>query len=69
MPMKTAVDHGGGLVENNYCRYCTDERGRLKSRVEVRNGMTNFYMNLGKSRRDAEAAVEEAMAKMPAWKR
>ncbi len=69
MPMKTAEEHGGGDINNLYCRYCTDAEGKLKSREEVREGMIQFYVkSQGKPREEAEKFVDEQMRKMPAWK-
>lgn len=68
--MKTVEEHGGGDVNNPYCKYCTDAEGKLKSRKEVREGMIQFYMNSqGKPRGETEKFVDEKMRKMPAWKR
>ena len=69
MPMGEAKDHGGGDVGNPYCVHCTDEAGKLKSRVEIREGMINLYMSrMGKPREEAEKFVDEQMNKLPAWK-
>jgi hypothetical protein len=69
MPMTEPEMYGGGDVENTCCCYCCDEAGNLKSREDVREGMTNFYMrHQGKSREEAEKFVDETMARMPAWK-
>ena len=29
--------------EENYCRYCTDEKGNLKSREEVQMGLAEWF--------------------------
>ena len=69
MPMKTTEEHGGGDINNPYCKYCTDAEGKLKSMEEVREGMIQFYMkSQGKSREEAEKFVDAHMCKMPAWK-
>lgn len=68
MPMETPEMHGGGVKENPYCIYCTDAQGRLKSRVEVREGMIQFFVDtVGQSRQEAEQAVDATMGEMPAW--
>lgn len=68
MPMATIDDHGGGRVDNLYCRHCTDQAGNLKPKEEVREGMINFYMqSMGKTREEAETAVDSHMAQMSAW--
>jgi hypothetical protein len=69
MPMTEPEMHGGGDVENHCCCYCCDEAGNLKPREEVRQGMVNFFeREEGKSREEAEAFVDEHMARMPAWR-
>lgn len=69
MPMRQTEDFGGGNPENHYCRYCCDESGQLKSYEQVFAGMTQFVIQTqGMAREQAELAVKESMAKMPAWK-
>jgi hypothetical protein len=69
MPMETAEMHGGGVEDNPYCVYCTDARGDLKPKADVREGMIQFYMDtMGKSRTEAQRVVDATMAEMPAWK-
>ena len=69
MSMPEAKEHGGGDVSNPYCLYCTDETGKLKSRVETRERMINLYMSrMGKPTEEAEKFVEEQMKKLPAGK-
>jgi hypothetical protein len=69
MPMREAKDHGGGDWSNPYCVHCTDETGKLKSREQVREGMTRLYMRrMGKPREEAQKFVDQQMKKLPAWK-
>ncbi len=69
MPMEKKEDFGAQNEENSYCAHCTDEKGVLKNREDVRAGMIAFYMKMNNSGRDeAERFVDEHMAKMPAWK-
>ncbi len=68
MPMKEASEHGGGEINNPYCKYCTTVDGKLKSREEVREVMIGLYVSKGKTREEAEKVVDEHMARMPAWK-
>ena len=70
MPMKTAKMHGGGKKSNPYCIYCTDVKGKLKTRVQVKAGMTIFFMKYKKmEKKEAEKFAEAYMRRMPAWKR
>jgi hypothetical protein len=69
MPMREAKDHGGGDWSNPYCVHCTDQTGVLKSREQVREGMTLLYMSrMGKPREEAQKFVDRQMKKLPAWK-
>jgi hypothetical protein len=69
MPMEDISQHGGKDINNPYCVYCTDKKGKLKSREEVRAGMVVFFMKSANKTRDkAEKYVDEHMKKMPAWK-
>ncbi len=68
MPMSQDSDHGGGRPDNIYCAHCTDSSGNLKSREEIREGMIGFYQqSIGKTREEAEIAVDAHMAQMPTW--
>ena len=44
MPLKSAEDFGGGKLDNDYCVYCTNTDGNLKSRDQIFEGMKNFIM-------------------------
>lgn len=69
MPMRNPEDFGGNDVNNKYCKYCTNDKGELKSYEDVFNGMVNFVVQTqGIDRTQAELAAKEGLAKMPAWK-
>jgi hypothetical protein len=69
MPMHKPSEHGGGFEQNPYCIFCTDEDGNLKSYKEIFGGMVeNFFIPQGLSKKEAEAAAQDLMSKMPAWK-
>jgi lactoylglutathione lyase len=69
MPIKNEKMRGGGIADNPYCVFCCDDKGELKSRIEVREGMVRHYINnRGKSRTESEKAVDELMKWLPAWK-
>ena len=69
MPMKTDNMHGGGNPKNVYCIYCTDNKGKLKSRAAVKAGMIAFFMKSKKmDKKAATKFVNAYMKKMPAWK-
>jgi len=67
--MAQDLDHGGGRLENPYCKYCTDPAGNLKTKEEVREGMINFQMQQspGKTREEVEKEVDAHMSQMPTW--
>ena len=53
----------------NYCKYCTDENGNLKSREEIQKGIANWFKSWQPSLTH-EKAVKRAvyfMKAMPAW--
>jgi hypothetical protein len=69
MPMENVEQHGGGNPLNNYCSYCTDELGNLKSYDEVLQGMTNYMITAMKLEyKTAQEMAKDEMIKHPAWK-
>jgi hypothetical protein len=69
MPLEKPEDHGAGDPENKYCKYCTDKKGKLKSRDDVREGWIEFVVrSQGKPREQAEKEVDAAMDELPAWR-
>ena len=62
------MDQFKGTAEN-YCKYCTDESGALKSREEIRQGCANWLKSWSPDL-DDETALERAehyMKSMPEW--
>jgi hypothetical protein len=59
--------HGG--VSDRYCRFCSDESGRLKQRQDVEDLLSLWIGNWDKRLEPAEARERAAvyMEKMPAW--
>jgi hypothetical protein len=53
----------------DYCRYCTDEKGTLKSRVEIQRGVAEWFKSWQPNLDDekALARAESYMKAMPAW--
>lgn len=67
--MDKPEDHGGGDVNNPFCKYCTDEQGNLMPREQVRAKMIQFYIQKqGKTQEEAEKLTDQLMGTMPAWK-
>ena len=57
-----------GAAED-YCKYCTDEEGRLKSRDQIKEGVIQ-WLKAWQPRLDDETArkrAEHYMKSMPAW--
>jgi hypothetical protein len=69
-PMMSAKEHGGGRLENPYCRFCTDKSGQLLPYEQVHRAMTEErFMKVNRMpRAGAEEAAHRALAQMPAWK-
>lgn len=53
----------------DYCKYCTDEEGQLKSREEIQRGIAQYLMSWQPNLDDQTAMVraEHFMKAMPAW--
>jgi hypothetical protein len=59
----------GQEIKGDYCQYCTDEKGNLKSKEEVRKGIAGWlqsWSNEGDSVNYMKRA-ENYMNAMPAW--
>ncbi|NWF95982.1 MAG: hypothetical protein HXY34_07535 [Candidatus Thorarchaeota archaeon] len=67
--MTKPEEFGGHKMGNPTCVYCSNEDGSLKPRSIVREEMISYWMDREKiPRSDAEKAVDNYMATMPAWK-
>ncbi|MBN2226405.1 MAG: hypothetical protein JW763_03480 [candidate division Zixibacteria bacterium] len=53
----------------NYCKYCTDDQGRLKPREVVRQGVAEWFKGWQPNLDDttALARADHFMRAMPAW--
>ncbi len=56
-------------VADDYCRYCADEKGSLKSREEVKNAITGWFMEWQPevTAKVAQQRAEHYLQSMPAW--
>lgn len=56
-------------VVADYCKYCTDDKGNLKSRPEVQRGVAEWFKMWQPGIDDAKAMhrAEFYMKSMPAW--
>jgi len=69
MPMNKPEDHAVGDVSKDYCVHCARPDGTMVSREEARVGLTAFMVRTqGIDESAAMGAVDEMMAKLPAWK-
>jgi len=68
MLMRRCQDFGGGDFRNQYCVYCTDAAGKLKSREEVKAVMTRFMLKQGICKEESERRAEQMMREAPAWR-
>ncbi len=61
-------EHNKG-PSDRYCRWCSDAEGNLKTAEEVREVLTNWFMNWqsGITRDEAGRRVRHYMLAMPAW--
>jgi hypothetical protein len=53
----------------NYCKYCTDENGNLKSKEEIQQGVAQWF-KIWQPNIDDKKALDRAknyMKAMPAW--
>lgn len=69
MPMSKPEDHAMSDASKDYCLHCARPDGTMASREEARWGLVAFMVKTqGIDEAAAGAAVEELMAKLPAWK-
>jgi len=67
----------GGPLDNpdfkgpseNYCKYCTDEKGKLKSREEIKQGVAQWFLSWQPDldKKTALIRAEHYIKAMPAW--
>ncbi|GBD85786.1 putative zinc ribbon domain protein [bacterium BMS3Abin02] len=69
MPMSKPEDHAAGDPTKDYCLHCARPDGTMRSRQETREGWTAFMVKTqGIDETAARQAVEEMMARLPAWR-
>ncbi len=53
----------------DYCSYCTDDQGNLKTREEIVEGVARWFMSWqrGVDQATAAARAERYVRAMPAW--
>jgi len=68
MTMQKYTDFGGGDMNNIYCSFCTDRKGNLKSREEVKAQIVKMYEKQGICPEEADRRAEMNMRDAPAWR-
>ncbi len=69
MPMKNKEDHALSDETKDYCKYCADENGNLRSYDEVLENWSNFIVKSEDiSKEEAVRQVKKQMEKLSAWK-
>lgn len=69
MPMKKIEDFGGKNPQNKYCKFCTDEKGNLKSFQEKVEDFKRFLIKTQDlSENQAFKMAKESLKQFPAWK-
>jgi hypothetical protein len=69
MDMTESKDFANSDESKDYCSYCADEKGNLRSYDEVLANWSNFIMTThGITKDEAIDMASSYMAKLPAWK-
>lgn len=68
MPMEKAEDFAGGDVLKDFCAYCANDDGTMKTYDEVLGGVTSFIVTTqGLDENAARETAKSMMSKLPAW--
>ena len=68
MPLTKKEDFAGGDENSNFCLYCTNEDGSVKSCEEIFEGGVQFFLGqIGGDRKMAEKITRKNMNKQPYW--
>jgi hypothetical protein len=69
MPMKDADDFALKNLESAYCKYCTDEKGKLLPFEKILKSNTSYYMeSQGITEQAALKMARDLLTSQPAWK-
>lgn len=70
MPLEKAADHALGDLNQKYCTYCTDPRGKLKPFEEILSGMASHLVHSqGLAPQAATEMAKKLLLEQPAWKK
>jgi len=68
MPLVKKEDFVGGDVDSNFCLYCANADGSVKSCEEIFEGGVRYFMSqLGGDRKIAERIVRKNMTQLKYW--
>lgn len=68
MPLAKPEDFAGGNENSDFCLYCADENGQVKSCAEIFEGGVQFFVNqTGSDRALAERLTRKNMKRLPYW--
>lgn len=68
MPLINAEDFAKSDINSDFCVYCTDADGNLKSCEEIFEGGVQFFMSqFGDDRKMAEKITRKNMSMQPYW--
>lgn len=69
MPFEKMEDHALADINNPYCTFCADDKGRLLPYDDVLKSNVKFYIESQGLNKDAATQMaKEVLADMPAWK-
>ena len=68
MPLNKKEDFANGDESSNFCHYCANPDGSVKSADEIFEGGVQFFMNqFGGDRQKAERITRKNMNNLPYW--
>ena len=68
MPLEKKEDFAGGDENSNFCVYCVNPDGSVKSGEEIFKGGVQFFLNaLGGEESFAEKITRKNMSRLPYW--
>jgi hypothetical protein len=69
MDMRKYTEFGGKDINNLYCVYCTDPKGKLLPREQVRDKIVKYMLKSGMCQEEAGRKADMAMNEAPAWRK
>ena len=68
MPLIKKEDFASGDENSNFCRYCVNVDGSVKSCEEIFEGGVQYFMShVGNDRKMAEKITRKNMSRLPYW--